>query len=105
MIDLQKDVKYIKGVGPKKVLLLNLLGIKSVEDIEALIYPADDLYKRLGVDRLADPENKAVFDEVSSIVAKVNKNFQSYSHISKITILKEPLEMTTTLKVKRNYNK
>lgn len=78
---------------------------KSVEDIEALIYPADDLYKRLGVDRLADPENKAVFDEVSSIVAKVNKNFQSYSHISKITILKEPLEMTTTLKVKRNYNK
>ena len=27
MIDLDKDVKYIKGVGPTRVLLLNKLGI------------------------------------------------------------------------------
>lgn len=33
MIDLQKDVKYIKGVGPKKVVLLNKLGIYTLKDL------------------------------------------------------------------------
>ena len=33
MMDLQKDVKYIKGLGPKKVLLLNKLGIYTLGDI------------------------------------------------------------------------
>ena len=33
MIDLQKDVKYIKGVGPNRVLLLNKLGIFTLEDL------------------------------------------------------------------------
>jgi len=80
-------------------------GDDSAEEIEALIYPADDMYKRLNVDRAADPENEAIMKELKTIVSKVNKNFQSYSYITKITILAEPLEMTTTLKVKRNYKK
>lgn len=33
MVDLQKDVKYIKGVGPNRVLLLNKLGIFTLEDL------------------------------------------------------------------------
>lgn len=33
MIDLQKDVKYIKGVGPSRVLLLNKLGIFTLNDL------------------------------------------------------------------------
>ncbi len=33
MIDLQKDVKYIKGVGPSRVLLLNKLGIFTLKDL------------------------------------------------------------------------
>ena len=33
MLDLLKDVKYIKGVGPKKVLLLNKLGIFTLKDL------------------------------------------------------------------------
>lgn len=80
-------------------------GDTSSEEIEALIYPSDDMYNRLNVDRTADPENEKVLKEVNEIVAKVNKTFQSYSHITKVTILKEALEMTTTLKVKRNYKK
>lgn len=74
-------------------------------EIEALIYPADDLYKRFNVDRSADPENPNVVKEVQKIVNKVNSTLPSYAHISKITILKEALEMTTSLKVKRNYKK
>ena len=42
-------------------------------------------------------------EEIRKDVAKVNKNFQSYSQITKITLLKEPLEMTTSQKVKRNF--
>ncbi len=33
MVDLQKDVKYIKGVGPSRVLLLNKLGIFTLNDL------------------------------------------------------------------------
>lgn len=33
MINLQKDVKYIKGVGPSRVLLLNKLGIFTLNDL------------------------------------------------------------------------
>lgn len=33
MINLEEDVKYIKGVGPKKVVLLNKLGIYTVKDL------------------------------------------------------------------------
>jgi len=33
MIDLKKDVKYVKGVGPNRVQLLNKLGIFTLEDL------------------------------------------------------------------------
>ncbi len=33
MIDLEKDVKYIKGVGPNRVTLLNKLGIFTLKDL------------------------------------------------------------------------
>ncbi len=32
-MDLKKDVKYIKGVGPNRALLLNKLGIETLEDL------------------------------------------------------------------------
>lgn len=76
---------------------------KSSEEIEALIYPSDDLYKRFDMERNNEFVQDEVYEEIQKIVGKVNKNLQSYSQISKITILKEPLEMTTTQKVKRNY--
>lgn len=78
---------------------------KTSEEIEALIYPSDDLYTRLGIDRNNNFAQDEVYDEIHKIVNKVNKTLQSYAQITKITILKEPLEMTTSLKVKRNYKK
>ena len=65
------------------------------EGIEALIYPSDDLYKRLNIVRGSDYS--------IDIVNKINKELAIYARISKITILDEPLEMTTTKKVKRNF--
>lgn len=78
---------------------------KTSEEIEALICPSDDLYTRLGIDRNSNFAQDEVYDEIHKIVNKVNKTLQSYAQITKITILKEPLEMTTSLKVKRNYKK
>lgn len=71
------------------------------EQIEALIYPSDDLIKRLGVSRKEISGNLKIHDEIKIIVDKVNRMLQPYARISKITILNEPLEMTTTRKIKR----
>ena len=78
--------------------------VKS-EGIEALVYPSDDLFKRLNLIRGSDDAAEPVYDAVSDIIDKVNKTLASYARISKITVLDEPLEMTTTRKVKRRYNK
>lgn len=71
------------------------------EQIEALIYPSDDLIKRLGVSRDDVMGNFKVCDEMKNIVDKVNRTLQPYARIAKITILNKPLEMTTTRKIKR----
>jgi len=73
------------------------------EGIEALIYPSDDLFKRLNIVRGSDYSIDLVRDEIQEAVNKINKELVVYSRISKITILDEPLEMTTTKKVKRNF--
>ncbi len=76
-------------------------GTKS-EQIEALIYPADDLLKRHNITSRTDPYSKdVILAEINQIVEKVNRNQPSYAKISKVTILTEPLEMTTTRKIKR----
>ena len=40
MIELEKDVKYIKGVGPNRVQLLNKIGIFTLKDL-ITYYPRD----------------------------------------------------------------
>ncbi len=71
------------------------------EEIEALVYPSDDLLNRLFIARNVAAGDKKVYDEIKLIVDKINKNLQPYARISKITILEKPLEMTTTRKIKR----
>lgn len=75
------------------------------EGIEALIYPTDDFYKRLGVMRGTPEGEDSMRSALDEIIDKVDKTLQPYQRISKLTILSEPLEMTTTRKVKRTYTK
>jgi long-chain acyl-CoA synthetase len=75
------------------------------EGIEALVYPTDELLKKLDVMRGDTTEDDSVQLAISDIVDTVNKTLQPYQRISKVTILAEPLEMTTTRKVKRIYTK
>lgn len=73
------------------------------EGIEALIYPSEECMKRLGAVRGDQNSADLVKETISDIVEKVNKTLATYARITKITILDEALEMTTTKKVKRNY--
>lgn len=75
------------------------------EEIEALIYVSDDVYKRLNILREGNTQSDLVKNVISEHVGKVNKNLQPYARIKKITLLEKPLEMTTTQKVKRVYKK
>lgn len=71
------------------------------EEVEALIYPSDEVYERLGVDRQTDHNAMQVCEAIQRHVEDVNKNLQPYARITRVTILAAPLEMTTTMKVKR----
>ena len=80
-------------------------GQSAGEEIEALVYPADSLLTRIGAKRNDAADAEKVLKEVNAIVDAVNKNLLTYQRIAKVTILPEPLEMTTTKKVKRIYKK
>ena len=61
MIDLKKDVKYVKGVGPNRVTLLNRLGIFTLEDL-LTHYPRtyEDRGKPKNISELVDGEEALV---------------------------------------------
>lgn len=71
------------------------------EEVSALIYPSDEVYERLGLDRAVQHDDIKVCEVIQRHVDDVNKNLQPYARITRITILAAPLEMTTTMKVKR----
>lgn len=75
------------------------------EGIEALIYPSDEVFTKLGVKREEMFASDDVKEIIQADVDTVNRTLQPYARISRIEILEKPLEMTTTLKVKRNYKK
>jgi long-chain acyl-CoA synthetase len=69
------------------------------ELIEALIYPDQDWMKQIsGEDKAAKGK---VESRIKDIVEEVNQKLLPYQKIIKVTILDDPLEMTTTKKVKR----
>lgn len=66
------------------------------EGIEALIYPSKEWFD----------QNAAKADDVEAhirhVVDEVNAGMLPYQRINKLTVLEQPLEMTTTKKVKRH---
>ena len=65
MIDLEKDVKYIKGVGPNRVQLLNKIGIYTLKDL-ITYYPRtyEDRSKAKNICECIDGE-EALIDAVA----------------------------------------
>lgn len=70
-------------------------GKTCAEEIEALIYPSQEW---IAQEHLAPDQ---VREKIAGIVSEVNQKLRPYQRISRITILDEALEMTTTRKVKR----
>ena len=72
-------------------------------------YTIDKAMKTEGIRLLAYPNEKysrahskeEVQKRVEEIVSEVNRELQSYKKITMVTVIDEPLEMTSTKKVKR----
>ena len=77
-------------------------GDDLAEEIELLVYPSDELYKTLNVERGTQGGNAVAYKKIEEIVDTVNKELLPYQRATKITLLDKPLEMTTTKKVKRH---
>lgn len=72
MLDLTKDVKYVKGVGPNRVKLLNKIGIYNLGDL-ITYYPRDyeDRSKPRMIQNLVDGEDSLIKAVAVSIVVEI----------------------------------
>jgi len=81
----QVDQVLIRGYKPQK---------NSHEElIEAVIHPNAEYYASQDISEKADLE---------SVIKEVNQSLPGYKKITKLTIIEEPMEMTSTKKIKRN---
>ncbi len=83
-MDLNNDVKYVKGVGPNRVILLNKLGINTLGDL-VTYYPRDyeDRSRPKLINDLVDGEEALVRGIVASrmLELKIRKNLVIYKLI------------------------
>jgi len=72
MLDLSKEVQYIKGVGPTRAVLLNKLGIYTLKDL-ITYYPRgyEDRGKTTKIAELVDGEESLI---EAIVVSKMNEN-------------------------------
>jgi long-chain acyl-CoA synthetase len=70
------------------------------EGIRALIYPAQAYADQMAKDHGEGAKAK-IEERMEAIVSEVNRKLQSYKKITRTTVVDEPLEMTSTKKVKR----
>jgi long-chain acyl-CoA synthetase len=75
----------------------------KTEAIRAIIYPTDKFRDEMGkkFTEATVLENE-IKTHMQSVVDKVNKEVLSYKRIVRLTIAKEPMEMTSTKKIKRH---
>ena len=65
----------------------------KAEGIRAIIYPSKNVRETMKDDEIQK--------KMEGIISDVNKNLQAYKKISMVSVAKEPLEMTSTKKIKR----
>jgi long-chain acyl-CoA synthetase len=85
------DHLMVRGYNPK--------GKSASEEIEALIYPNPDWVAQEHL------EKNKIETRMEEIVAEVNQRLRPYQKITRTFVLDEPLEMTTTKKLKRQSAK
>ncbi len=76
------------------------------EGIEARLYPNQDLFiKDAPTDKTGGQGWIAIEERMKELVDEVNAKLLPYQRITKVTVLREALEMTTTKKIKRHSAK
>jgi long-chain acyl-CoA synthetase len=75
------------------------------EGIEVRVYPNQDLFVKDSDGKFTASGWDDVVKRIQEIVDEVNQGLLPYQKITKTTVLREPMEMTTTKKVKRIANK
>ncbi len=71
------------------------------EGIQALAYPSETFMERMKQSFQGDELDVQVEKRINEIIGEVNKSLLPYKRISRVHVLKEPMEMTTTKKIKR----
>jgi long-chain acyl-CoA synthetase len=71
----------------------------KIEGIEALVYPNIEAFKGPGGAVKGKDEIKT---RIERIIAEVNQRLLPYQKIERVAILDDPMEMTTTKKIKRD---
>ncbi|MFP4266608.1 MAG: AMP-dependent synthetase/ligase [Spirochaetaceae bacterium] len=71
----------------------------KTEGIEAYVYPNFDNFSDTEDE---DKKREIIEKRIQEIVKEVNANLMPYKRIGKISLLNEPMEMTTTKKIKRH---
>ncbi|MDR2807994.1 MAG: AMP-binding protein [Spirochaetaceae bacterium] len=64
----------------------------KIEAIEALVYPTPEIFK----------SNDEAKTRINTIITEVNQKLLPYQRIDRVTVLEQPMEMTTTKKIKRD---
>ena len=70
----------------------------KIEGIEALVYPSPDFFKNESGAKVSKKEIEA---RINAIIFETNQKLLPYQKINQTVILDEPMEMTTTKKIKR----
>lgn len=73
----------------------------KIEGIEALIYPSKEFFESAAGQVGSSIDSGDLEARIGRVVDEVNSKMLPYQRISKVTVLEEALEMTTTKKVKR----
>ena len=108
-MDLNKDVKYIKGVGPNRVKLLNKIGIFTLKDL-ITYYPRDyeDRSKPKNLYECADGEEVLIEAMAAGKISEMHKGKMTISRlIVKNSYIKLEAEQSTSsfFKILENYYK
>ncbi len=71
------------------------------EGIRAIVYPSEKFTTAMEKEHGKDGAKPAIEKRIEAIVREVNKELQAYKKITRTTVVDEPLELTSTKKIKR----
>jgi long-chain acyl-CoA synthetase len=74
----------------------------KAENIEAYVFPSIEYFDEKAKNDIPEKDKEGYISaRIGEIVAEVNLHLKPYQRITRFKLLEEPMEMTTTKKIKR----